>query len=271
MRAYNYQIISLVVFLFCISCGPNEYLDTTSTWPNDTKKIVETYREDDSNRELIKRDFYTRSGLHFMSIDFLEDDTLKYYQLPSEYEGQSFDGTWKYVNRVNLIKDITYDEFYVGENRGLQDDREEFRSDLNSWWVEIDGNKFTQYADYKVNEIELFTKWNFIITKDNDDGLVLNLLNYSVKYDDNPEENFLIYNEELDERGRVIHYNSSSPSIRYRQLLLGTTAFIEMHDDSLFVYDLAMTYNLDNTRDLEHKFKLSNYKETIEPVILVRK
>ena len=88
--------ITLSIILF--SCGPTEKRIIIDTWENGNVAVEATYLTDESNEQMIKKDIYTSGGLHFMSIDFINNDTLRYYELPEPFEGAEFQGKWKASN-----------------------------------------------------------------------------------------------------------------------------------------------------------------------------
>lgn len=201
--------ITLSIILF--SCGPTEKEIVIDTWENGNVAVLATYLIDKSVEKMIQKDIYTSDGHHFMSIDVINNDTLRYYELPQLFEGAEFQGKWK------------------GEEEDVG-----FR-ELN-----IDRSSVEMTTHFKESDVDL--KWFYKMTQE-DNTIFLVWVEWRYYYSNGDYDSYVNDDENLTNEGLLLQ-NSLSTYLTNKTV---DTLSIEQYKVKIFIRDDTLNFVANDT------------------------
>ncbi len=164
--------------------------------------ISATYLMDKSTEKMIQKDIYTSDGHHFMSIDLINNDTLRYYELPQLFEGAEFQGKWKGEEEDAGFKELNID-----------------RSSVEMTFKESIGE----------------LKWFYKMTQE-DNTIFFVWVEWRIYYTDGDYNSFVIDDENLKNEGLLLQ-NSLSPYLTHDTPKIVDTLGIEDCKVKIFIRD----------------------------------
>ena len=202
INSFKLTAITLSIILF--SCSPTEKEIVIETWENGNVAILATYLMDKSTEKMIQKDIYTSDGQHFMSIDVINNDTLRYYELHQLFEGAEFQGIWKGEE----------------EDAGFRE-------------LNIDRSSVEMSTHFKEPIGEL--KWFYKMTQE-DNTIFIVWVEWRIYYTNGDYESFVIDDENLTNEGQLLQI-SLSPYITHDTPKIVDTLGIEDIKAKIFIRD----------------------------------